>query len=391
MALRKQQSISGCGRTATFRLAGTTLSNMFRLLPKLALASVIAITLLLPLSGDAQQKGKPLTEAEVIDLLKNDVPSQRVESLVRQYGIAFEMNDQTESALLVAGATDELLAALREVAPKPSAPPTLLIESTPGGAQVFVDDELLAKTSPEGRLRIATLTPGPHRVRISLDGFRDYEQVFTLAAGQTATASTTLQAAARTDESSRLGASKGTATGGPVSGASSNARPQRVIIPAGTIITVRMVDDVDSSRDKVGKEFAAKVNAPIMVAGQVVIPQDTDAHLRLLSVGSASQPSLQLQFFTLDLNGKNFNVAATIYSKAAQPTQRPAAKSPSSNARVGGLLGALAGGATGRAIGSAVGGSGRQTNASGIQAPPQTVPAETKLDFTLRGPIIVMQ
>src|SRR5512146_3392707 len=98
---------------------------MFRPLSKPVLASVIAFTFLLPISAVAQQARKPLTEAEVIDLLKNDVPSERVAALARQYGIAFEMNDQAEGALLVAGAGDDLLATLREIAPKPPVePPT---------------------------------------------------------------------------------------------------------------------------------------------------------------------------------------------------------------------------------------------------------------------------
>jgi hypothetical protein len=359
---------------------------MFRSLAKPALASAISFIFLLPLCAAAQQNRKPLTEAEVIDLLKNEVPSERVESLARQYGIAFQMNDQAESALLVAGATDELLATLREVAPKPPAePPTLMIEVTPGGAQVFLDDELFARTSPEGRLKIVSLKPGPHKVRVSLDGFRDYEQELTLVAGQTATASTALQAVPKAGENSRIANGKGSASGTQPPTPAANSRPQRVIIPAGTVITVRMVDDVDSSRDKPGREFAARVDARITVAGQVVIPQDTDAHLRLLSVGNPSQPSLQIQLFTITLNGRNFNIPAAVYSKSAEPP-KPAANS-NSNARLGGILGAVVGGAAGRAIA----GNSRRTNPSSVQAPPQTLSKETKIDFTLRGPMFVMQ
>ena len=358
---------------------------MLRPLPKPVLASVLSFTFLLPLCA-GQHASKPLTEAEVIDLLKNDVPSERVEALARQYGIAFEMNDQAESALLVAGASDGLLATLREIAPKPPAePPTLMIEVTPGGAQVFLDDELFARTSPEGRLKIGTLKPGPHRVRISLDGYRDYEQVFTLEEGKTATASTTLQAVPKAGESTRPGISKADAGGARVSGTSTATRPQRVIIPAGTVVTVRLADDVDSSRDKPGKEFAAEVDAPITVSGQVAIPRDTNAHLRLLSAGIPSQPSLQIQLFTITLNGRDYNVPATVYTKTSEPS-RPATNSPGGNARVGGILGAVIGGSAGRAIA----GSSRRTNTP-PPAPPQTLAKETKIDFTLRGPMLVMQ
>jgi len=158
-----------------------------------------------------------------------------------------------------------------------------------------------------------------------------------------------------------------------------------MIIPAGTVVTVRLADDVDSSRDKPGKEFAAKVDAPITVSGQVAIPQDANAHLRLMSAGNPSLPSLQLQLFTITLNGRDYNVPAAVYTKTSE-SPRAAANSPSSNARVGGILGAMIGGAAGRAIA----GSSRRTNTP-PPAPPQTLAKETKIDFTLRGPMLVMQ
>ena len=363
---------------------------MHRALRKPVLALVISFTVLLPLFCAAQQKRKPLSEAEVIDLLKNDVPSERVASLVRQYGISFEMNDQTESALLVAGATDELLAALREASPKPATPPTLMIEATPGGAQVFVDDELMARTSPEGRLKISTLTAGQHNVRISLDGYRDYEQSVTLVAGQIAKASTTLQAANGAGPS-RVGKTTAMATGRQSAGSPPNAQPQRLIIPQGTVITVRMVDGVDSSKDHIGQEFAAKVVTPISVGDQVVVPEGTDAHVKILNVvNTAAQSSLQLQLFKLTVNSKDYSLATTPYIQSSTPSQRTAPPRTANNAQLGGLIGSIAG-TRGRAIGTAIGANSHPTSSSGIQGLPQTVAADTKLDFTLRIPVIVMQ
>ncbi len=84
----------------------------------------------------------------------------------------------------------------RVPAPAPSAPPppppaaetpsdtTLHVQTTPGGAQVYVDDESAGKTSPEGRLKISTLAPGEHRLRVSHDGYKDNQQTFDLAPGE---------------------------------------------------------------------------------------------------------------------------------------------------------------------------------------------------------------
>lgn len=155
----------------------------------------------------AQKSRNPLTETEIIELLSNEVPPARVEQLAREYGIAFMMNSKTENELQKAGATQELLKVLRDLAPEPPTSPTapepkappvplpvLLIESKPGGAQVYADDEPAGKTSPEGRLKLSTLAPGEHRLRLALDGYRDKEQRVQLVAGETAQVTAMLDA-----------------------------------------------------------------------------------------------------------------------------------------------------------------------------------------------------
>ena len=72
-----------------------------------------------------------------------------------------------------------------------------MIEVTPGGAQAYIDDEPVGTTSSAGRLRLSSLGPGEHRVRISLAGYRDHEQTIQLAAGQTASVTASLESAAR--------------------------------------------------------------------------------------------------------------------------------------------------------------------------------------------------
>ncbi len=137
----------------------------------------------------AQKKPKPLAKHEVIYLLAN-FPSAQVAEIVREEGIDFELTPETEKDLRAAGASDSLLEVIRQLGPKG---PVLVIESNPGNAQVFVDDELIAGTSAEGRLRISTLTPGGHRVRISKEGYQDYGRALDLALGRTETVRATLE------------------------------------------------------------------------------------------------------------------------------------------------------------------------------------------------------
>jgi WD40 repeat protein/type II secretory pathway predicted ATPase ExeA len=63
--------------------------------------------------------------------------------------------------------------------------PVLVIEEAPPGAQVFVDNQLTSSIDSGGQTRISTLAPGQHRLRLSLNGYRDYEQGIDLPAGHT--------------------------------------------------------------------------------------------------------------------------------------------------------------------------------------------------------------
>ncbi len=142
------------------------------------------------LSAQTQPAPKPFTKADVITLLAGNVSAKRVEGLARERGIDFQITPETESEFRKAGATDPLLATLRDLAPKP---PTLVVTTNPGGAQVFVDDELIARTSAEGRLRISRLTAGSHKLRVSLDGYPDHEENLDLVAGETLAVSVHLE------------------------------------------------------------------------------------------------------------------------------------------------------------------------------------------------------
>jgi hypothetical protein len=67
----------------------------------------------------AQAAGQPCSKADIIGMLKGGMPPQRVATLARQVGIDFQVTPEVESELRRAGATAELLAALRAIAPRP--------------------------------------------------------------------------------------------------------------------------------------------------------------------------------------------------------------------------------------------------------------------------------
>src|SRR5690348_6145095 len=170
-------------------------------------------------------------------------------------------------------------------------------------------------------------------------------------------------------------------------------QPVQVRIPAGTVITVRTVDPIDSSNNKTGDEFAATVDSQIEQNGQVVVPRYAKARLQLVAARSAGhikgRSEVQLQLVSLAVDGKSYPVSAGVYQQAASSRGKQTAERAGIGAAVGGIIGAIAGGGKGAAIGAGVGagaGTGVQMATKG-----QTVkiPPETKLDFTLSSPLNV--
>jgi hypothetical protein len=173
------------------------------------LVMLIAVMALCPRSAHSQG-AKRLSKQDVLDLLTGDVPSERVAAIVKKEGISFAMTAAAEKEVREAGGSDELIRVLRGLAPRaPSAPahtprtspaavapPVLMIHSSPGESQVYIDDEPVGSTSREGRLKLTRLSPGEHQVRVSLSGYQDHEETVSLAGGQTATVTAKLQTTA---------------------------------------------------------------------------------------------------------------------------------------------------------------------------------------------------
>ena len=69
---------------------------------------------------------------------------------------------------------------------------TLVIETIPAGAQVFVDDEFVGQTT-QGPVVIGDLEPEEYDVLVSKDGFRSWDQTIDLRSGEQRTLSARLQ------------------------------------------------------------------------------------------------------------------------------------------------------------------------------------------------------
>jgi len=170
-------------------------------------------------------------------------------------------------------------------------------------------------------------------------------------------------------------------------------QPEHITVPAGTVITVRMIDAIDSAKHRPGEEFAASVDSPVVIDDRVIIRKGSDARVRLIQSRSAGrmtgQSELSLELVGLAAGGQTFAVESSGVQKVGASRSTRTAETVGGGAALGALIGAIAGHGKGAAIGAAVGagaGTAVQASTKGQQV---QIPAETKLDFSLKAPLTV--
>ncbi|HYZ84906.1 MAG TPA: hypothetical protein VE621_10900 [Bryobacteraceae bacterium] len=164
-------------------------------------------------------------------------------------------------------------------------------------------------------------------------------------------------------------------------------------VPAGTTIQVRMIDDVDSERDRVGQEFRASVDEPVVVNGETVIPRGANVVAKLVDDKQSGKLSgrteLTLDLVSVEVNGRPVDVSTQEVTQASGSRTGKTAKVVGGTAVLGTIIGAIAGGGKGAAIGAASGaaaGGAVQVMTKGERV---RIPSETRLNFTLQQPLNV--
>lgn len=161
-------------------------------------ATLFAVLLTAGLGISAPDSAKPLSESDVLGLLQAGVPSARVSEIVDERGIDFNFTSDSEQRVRAAGGGDDAVEALRRASQRHAAADqpqigALIVKTTPGEAQVYLNDEPKGMTSAEGEIRLPDLKPGSYTLRVSLPGYQSYEKPINVAAGDAQTVYVTLQ------------------------------------------------------------------------------------------------------------------------------------------------------------------------------------------------------
>lgn len=167
----------------------------------------------------------------------------------------------------------------------------------------------------------------------------------------------------------------------------------KITVPAGTQLSIRINDELNSETAQVGDVFHGSVSTPVTVDGRTVIPTTADVEGRVVDVKSAGrfkgQSDLVIELTSLRMNGKSYQISSDRWSKQGSGRGKATAAKVGGGAAVGAILGGIFGGGKGAAIGAAAG-AGAGTGVSAATKGQQIVlKPETVLSFQLQSPITV--
>jgi hypothetical protein len=163
-------------------------------------------------------------------------------------------------------------------------------------------------------------------------------------------------------------------------------------LKAGTALTVRMIDSVDSQRDQIGKTFRASLDEPVVDSnGNTIIARGADVVIKLIddkeSGKLAGRTILTLNLESIMVNGRSVDVNTMNVTEQSSSRTGRSGKVIGGAAAAGAIIGAIAGGGKGAAIGAGAGAGAGTVAEVATKGQKVHIPSETRLTFTLQDPV----
>jgi hypothetical protein len=161
-------------------------------------------------------------------------------------------------------------------------------------------------------------------------------------------------------------------------------------VPAGSQISIRMTDPLDSKFSHAGETFRAVVDVPLEVNGKIVVPKGAEAIGRVIDVASSGRfrgrPMIAVELTALNFDGKSVGIRTSYYQHAGSSRGRLTARITGGATVAGTIIGAVAGAPF---IGTGIGAAAGMAVQSVRGRDDIRIPAESLLLFTLQSPLPV--
>jgi hypothetical protein len=168
---------------------------------------------------------------------------------------------------------------------------------------------------------------------------------------------------------------------------------RNVTVPAGTGLSVRITQTLDSGSTQPGSSFSGVLASDVIVDGTVAFPSGTHVTGHVDDAKDAGHFSgnslLAISLTGIDRRGEKTEISTDTFSKEGKGRGKNTAEKIGGGAAVGAILGGIFGGGKGAAIGAGAGG-GLGAGANGVTRGEQVqIASEELVRFRLTSPIAV--
>lgn len=169
--------------------------------------------------------------------------------------------------------------------------------------------------------------------------------------------------------------------------------PKPLIVPAGTVLTVRLAEALGSKISTAGQTFTATVASPITIDGRTAIPAGATTSGTVVDAKPLGRfkggAVLQVRLTSISVKGSDMAISTSSVSRTETGKGKRTAVLAGGGAGLGALIGGLAGGGKGAAIGALAGGGAGTGGAAFTGNKDVVLPAESALSFKLEQPLQV--
>jgi hypothetical protein len=168
-------------------------------------------------------------------------------------------------------------------------------------------------------------------------------------------------------------------------------KPKPIVIPAGTVLTVRTGEALSSKTSQTGQTFLATLAQTISVGGRPAVPSGSTVNGTVVTAKAKGkvkgEGELTLSLTSISVRGHTYPIETTVLSNTEKGKGKRTAVTTGGGGAAGALIGGLAGGGKGAAIGALAGAGAGFVGGAATGNKQVEIPAESALSFTLSAPL----
>ncbi len=168
-------------------------------------------------------------------------------------------------------------------------------------------------------------------------------------------------------------------------------KPQPLVVPAGTVLTVRTGQALSSKSSQTGQAFLATLAQPVSVQGRSALTAGSTVSGTVVTAKAKGkvkgEGQLDLSLTSISVGGHTYQIQTSVLSSTVKGKGKRTAATTGGGAAGGALIGGIAGGGKGAAIGAGVGAAAGFIGGTLSGNKQIEIPAESALSFTLAQPL----